>query len=115
MDNLDNKAQEMCRYAENTDWFDVQFCLGENLVELQLDMAFLTALVVAGAGSLALTTFGLLKTHEKLNLKACSCEAITFSVLLIIAFRAFKQPQPEPEIDLELGVCFLRREVSHVV
>eukprot|EP00434_Breviolum_minutum_P007009 symbB.v1.2.006184.t1/scaffold367.1/size382069/17 len=40
-------------------------------------MAFLTALVVAGA--------------------------ITFSVLLIIAFRAFKQPQPEPEIDLELG------------
>ena len=70
MDNLDNKAQEMCRYAENTDWFDVQFCLGENLVELQLDMAFLTALVVAGAGSLALTTFGLLKTHEKLNLKA---------------------------------------------
>lgn len=55
--------------------------------------------------------FGLMKTHEKLDLKPCSCEAITLTVLLIILVKARRQAEPFPENiedDLERGVCFLR-------
>ena len=64
----------------------------------------LNALVVVGAGSLALMPYGFVKTHENLVI----CEAIILSVLLIMLVKLVRpshQTQPQPETDLELGVA----------
>ena len=54
------------------------------------------------------------KTHEKLDLKTCSCEAVVLGCLLIMIFKSARRAEPQPEIDLELGAAPSERGVTSV-